>query len=39
MLRLNSQYAKSYFREDPNSTGYFKESANSTKERGVPLLE
>lgn len=39
MLRLNSQYAKSYLREEPSPAGYnFKETTNFPKQRReVPL--
>lgn len=31
MLRLNSQYAKSYLRQGKKSASYFKETANLTR--------
>ena len=38
MLKLNSQYAKSYFREEPSPAGHsFKKTAILPKERGMPL--
>lgn len=40
MLKLNSQYAKSYFREEPSPAGNsFKETAILPKERGIPSAE